>query len=61
MIDNVSGPNCYLAKVKAIASKGAANLSVVRLAAEYFRVMQGTVRIKSGAHTKVKILEINID
>lgn len=49
----------WLAQVKAPPAEGAANEALLRLVAAHFGVRRAQVRIKSGASSRVKRLEID--
>jgi uncharacterized protein len=49
----------WLAQVKAAPADGAANEALLRLVAAHFGVRRAQVRIKSGASSRVKRLEID--
>jgi len=45
--------------VKASAKEGKANLAIVRVLADYFKVSKSAIRVKSGLKSKNKIVEIS--
>lgn len=59
------GVNSYgnrVLKVKTIAAPedGQANVAVIRIVSEYFKVKRGAVRILSGETARLKIVEVDI-
>jgi uncharacterized protein len=49
----------WLAQVKAAPAEGAANEALIRLIASHFGLRRGQVRIKSGASSRAKRVEID--
>ena len=50
--------NAYEVSIKERAERGKANISLIKLLAEYFDVPSSAIKIKSGLASKSKILEI---
>jgi uncharacterized protein (TIGR00251 family) len=48
----------WLAKLKAPPVDGKANAELLRLVAEHFRVPRASVRLRSGAGARLKLLQI---
>ena len=56
-VESVKG-NVLRVFVKASAKEGKANLAIVRVLADYFKVSKSAIRVKSGLKSKNKIVEI---
>ena len=51
-----------LLKIKTVATPedGKANVAVIKIVSEYFKVKRGDVKILSGETARLKILEVNV-
>lgn len=48
----------FIVRVRELPREGKANLAVIKLLAEYFRVPKSQVRILSGLNSRNKIVEV---
>ncbi len=50
--------NSYIILVKALSEGEKANREIIRMFAKYFRIRQSQIKIISGFHNKLKILDV---